>query len=131
MSRSAHWIRPFSSRSWGLLAELKRETGLAILVHQPSNLAVVRQLCERRVLVLYLGSMLELAPAADILTTHSRHPYMSREELRWILRPSPIPTFSRDRLASVRSAASLLRRRFRRRAGCVYRTKLSICNGRV
>src|SRR5262249_45816929 len=54
-----------------LLADLK-ESGLAILFIS-HNLAVVRQLCER-ILVLYLGRMIELAPAAAIYT-QPRHPY--------------------------------------------------------
>jgi oligopeptide/dipeptide ABC transporter ATP-binding protein len=66
-----------------LLADLKRESGLAILFIS-HNLAVVRQLCER-VLVLYLGRMMELAPAA---TVYSRplHPYT-----RELLESAPIP----------------------------------------
>ena len=45
-----------------LLAQLKRDTGLALLFVS-HNLAVVRRLCER-VLVLYLGRMMELAATA-------------------------------------------------------------------
>ncbi len=66
-----------------LLADLKRESGLAILFIS-HNLAVVRQLCER-ILVLYLGRMMELAPATAIYT-HPLHPYT-----RELLDSAPIP----------------------------------------
>jgi len=55
-----------------LLAALKRDTGLALLFIS-HNLAVVRALCER-VLVLYLGRMMELAPA-ELLYATPLHPY--------------------------------------------------------
>lgn len=55
-----------------LLADLKRETGLAILFIS-HNLSVVQQLCDR-ILVLYLGRMMELAPAASVLA-RPLHPY--------------------------------------------------------
>lgn len=56
----------------GLLGALKDEYGLALLFIS-HNLAVVRELCER-VLVLYLGRMMELAPTA-LLHEHPLHPY--------------------------------------------------------
>jgi oligopeptide transport system ATP-binding protein len=55
-----------------LLLDLKREHGLSLLFVS-HNLAVVRQLCDR-VLVMYLGRMMELAPAADLLE-RPLHPY--------------------------------------------------------
>lgn len=55
-----------------LLGALKAEHGLALLFIS-HNLAVVRELCER-VLVLYLGRMMELAPA-QLLYAHPLHPY--------------------------------------------------------
>jgi oligopeptide/dipeptide ABC transporter ATP-binding protein len=66
-----------------LLADLKRESGLAILFIS-HNLAVVRQLCER-ILVLYLGRMMELAPAAAVYS-QPLHPYT-----RELLESAPIP----------------------------------------
>jgi oligopeptide transport system ATP-binding protein len=56
----------------GRLQSLKQEYGLALLFIS-HNLAVVRRLCER-VLVLYLGRMMELAPA-PLLYAQPLHPY--------------------------------------------------------
>ncbi len=66
-----------------LLLELKREHGLSLLFVS-HNLAVVRQLCDR-VLVMYLGRMMELAPAADLLL-RPLHPYT-----RALLAAVPVP----------------------------------------
>src|SRR6202034_857506 len=55
-----------------LLADLKREYGMCILFVS-HNLAVVRRLCDR-VLVLYLGRMMEFA-SSERLYTHALHPY--------------------------------------------------------
>jgi len=55
-----------------LLIELKRETGMSILFVS-HNLAVVKQLCER-VLVLYLGRVMELAPSSELYEL-PLHPY--------------------------------------------------------
>lgn len=66
-----------------LLLELKRDTGMSILFVS-HNLAVVRRLCER-VLVLYLGKPMELAPT-EALFTAPRHPYT-----RGLLAAVPIP----------------------------------------
>jgi oligopeptide transport system ATP-binding protein len=55
-----------------LLAAFKRERGTSI-VFVSHNLAVVRQLCER-VLVMYLGRVVEAGPAAAVFGA-PRHPY--------------------------------------------------------
>jgi oligopeptide/dipeptide ABC transporter ATP-binding protein len=55
-----------------LLGTLKNEQALSLLFIS-HNLAVVRELCER-VLVLYLGRMMELAPA-ELLYARPLHPY--------------------------------------------------------
>jgi len=55
-----------------LLARLQRENNLA-LVFISHDLAVVQQLC-RRVLVMYLGRVMEQAPAAELFA-RPRHPY--------------------------------------------------------
>jgi oligopeptide transport system ATP-binding protein len=55
-----------------LLGSLKEEHGVALLFIS-HNLAVVRELCDR-VLVLYLGRMMELAPA-QLLYARPLHPY--------------------------------------------------------
>jgi oligopeptide/dipeptide ABC transporter ATP-binding protein len=66
-----------------LLQDLKREyrTSILFISH---NLAVVRQLCER-VLVLYLGRMMEQGAAATLYSTPA-HPYT-----RGLLEAVPIP----------------------------------------
>lgn len=55
-----------------LIETLRREHGLTLLFIS-HNLAVVRQLCDR-VLVLYLGRMMEMAPARE-LYAQPAHPY--------------------------------------------------------
>jgi oligopeptide transport system ATP-binding protein len=66
-----------------LLGTLKDEHGVALLFIS-HNLAVVRELCDR-VLVLYLGRMMELAPA-QLLYAHPLHPYT-----RALFEAIPIP----------------------------------------
>jgi oligopeptide transport system ATP-binding protein len=66
-----------------LLANLKRETGMTILFVS-HNLAVVRRVCDR-VLVLYLGKLMELAPRDELFNT-PRHPYT-----RGLLAAVPVP----------------------------------------
>ena len=98
-----------------LLAELKCATHMSLLFVS-HNLALVRRLCER-VLVLYLGRMMELAPAAA-LYTRPRHPY-SRELLAAV--PIADPDVQPARLARVRTGeppASLSLP-----GGCVYRSR--------
>jgi oligopeptide/dipeptide ABC transporter ATP-binding protein len=98
-----------------LLADLKRETGLAILFIS-HNLSVVRQLCDR-ILVLYLGRMMELAPAASIYS-RPLHPYTGE-----LLESAPIadPDIQPARLSRVRlgDPPSPLSPP----SGCVYRTR--------
>jgi peptide/nickel transport system ATP-binding protein len=111
----------------GLLADLKRESGLAILFIS-HNLAVVEQLCER-ILVLYLGRMMELAPAAAIYE-NPLHPY-TRELLESA--PIPDPDVQPGRLARVLlgEPPSPLSPP----SGCVYRTRCphatAVCAERV
>jgi oligopeptide transport system ATP-binding protein len=98
-----------------LLVDLKREYGMSILFVS-HNLAVVRRLCDR-VLVLYLGRVMELASAAE-LYSHARHPYT-----RSLLEAVPIadPDIQPSRLARVLGgeAPSPLSPP----SGCVYRTR--------
>jgi oligopeptide transport system ATP-binding protein len=98
-----------------LLADLKREYGLSILFVS-HNLGVVHRVCER-VLVLYLGRMMELAPAEQ-LYTQPRHPY-TRELLEAV--PTPDPDLQPARLGRVLSGEppSALSPP----SGCVYRTR--------
>ncbi|HEY2807295.1 MAG TPA: dipeptide ABC transporter ATP-binding protein [Steroidobacteraceae bacterium] len=98
-----------------LLAALKRDSGLTLLFVS-HNLALVRRLCER-VLVLYLGRMMELAPSSALFR-HPRHPY-TRELLAAV--PLPDPALQPARLGVVRAgeAPSPLAPP----SGCVYRTR--------
>jgi oligopeptide transport system ATP-binding protein len=104
-----------------LLATLQRTSGLT-LVFISHNLALVRQLCAR-VLVLYLGRMMELAPQQDLFAT-PRHPY-TRELLAAI--PSPDPDVQTARLQRVRfgEPPSPLAPP----SGCVFRTRCPHATG--
>lgn len=111
----------------GLLADLKRESGLAILFIS-HNLAVVRQLCER-ILVLYLGRMMELAPAAAVYS-EPLHPYT-----RELLESAPIPD---PDVQPARLTGTLLGEPpspLSPPSGCVYRTRcphaIDTCRERV
>lgn len=68
-----------------LLADLQRDLGIALLLIT-HNLAVVEHLCDR-VLVLYLGRLVEQATVPDLFTA-ARHPY-SRALLAAIPLPDP------------------------------------------
>jgi oligopeptide transport system ATP-binding protein len=98
-----------------LLAALKRDLGLSILFIS-HNLAVVRRLCDR-VLVLYLGRMMELAPAAAIYEL-PLHPYT-----RELLESAPVadPDVQPARLARVLSGEPPSP--LSPPSGCVYRTR--------
>ena len=98
-----------------LLADLKREYGMSILFVS-HNLGVVRRLCDR-VLVLYLGRMMELAPAEQ-LYTEPRHPY-TRELLEAV--PIPDPDLQPARLGRVLTGEPPSP--LSPPSGCVYRTR--------
>jgi oligopeptide transport system ATP-binding protein len=98
-----------------LLAELRRASPLTLLFIS-HNLALVRRLCER-VLVLYLGRMMELAPAGE-LYGRPGHPY-TRELLAAI--PSADPDVQPARLACVRRGEPPSP--LEPPSGCVYRTR--------
>ena len=108
-----------------LLAELKRESGLAILFIS-HNLAVVRKLCER-VLVLYLGRMMELSSE---LYSRPLHPYT-----RELLESAPIPD---PDVQPARLARALLGEppsSLSPPSGCVYSTRcphaIDLCRQKV
>ncbi|MFZ9709000.1 MAG: ABC transporter ATP-binding protein [Steroidobacteraceae bacterium] len=100
-----------------LLLELKRETGMSILFVS-HNLAVVRRLCER-VLVLYLGKPMELAPT-ESLFTNPRHPY-TRGLLAAV--PIPDPLIQPGRLGAALQGE--LPSPLSPPSGCVFRTRCS------
>jgi oligopeptide/dipeptide ABC transporter ATP-binding protein len=106
---------PTQAQIVALLGQLRRATGMSLLFIS-HNLALVGQLCER-VLLLYLGRMMELAPVAA-LYAKPRHPY-TRELLAAV--PSVDPDVQPGRLAHVLTgeAPSALAPP----SGCVYRTR--------
>ena len=111
----------------GLLAQLKRNAGLAILFIS-HNLAVVRQLCDR-ILVLYLGRMMELGPAASIYS-RPLHPYT-----RELLESAPIPDPDVQPARLSRALPGEPPSPLFPPSGCVYRTRcphaVAICAERV
>jgi peptide/nickel transport system ATP-binding protein len=105
-----------------------RASGRFSLLFISHNLALVRRLCER-VLVLYLGRIMELAPAA-LLYESPRHPY-SRELLA--ATPSLDPRIAPGRLGQVRAGEPPSP--LSPPSGCVYRTRCpyaaAVCAERV
>jgi oligopeptide/dipeptide ABC transporter ATP-binding protein len=110
-----------------LLADLKREYGMCILFVS-HNLSVVRRLCDR-VLVLYLGRMMELAPSKQLYTA-PLHPY-TRDLLEAV--PIPDPDVQPSRLARVLGGEPPSP--LDPPSGCVYRTRCphatEVCRERV
>jgi oligopeptide/dipeptide ABC transporter ATP-binding protein len=110
-----------------LLVDLKREYGMCILFVS-HNLSVVRRLCDR-VLVLYLGRMMELA-SSEQLYTGPLHPY-TRDLLEAV--PIPDPDFQPARLARVLGGEPPSP--LDPPSGCVYRTRCphatEVCRERV
>jgi oligopeptide/dipeptide ABC transporter ATP-binding protein len=98
-----------------LLSQLKREYGVGMLFVS-HNLAVVQRLCER-VLVLYLGRMMELAPAAALFA-QPVHPYTAG-----LLAAIPLadPDIQPARLAQ--AAVGEPPSPLRPPSGCVFRTR--------
>ena len=110
-----------------LLGSLQACSQMALLFIS-HNLALVQRLCAR-VLVLYLGRMMELAPATTLYAA-PRHPY-SRELLAAI--PSVDPDIQPARLSAVRSGEPPSP--LAPPSGCVYRTRCpearAVCAERV
>jgi oligopeptide transport system ATP-binding protein len=98
-----------------LLQDLKRESSTSILFVS-HNLAVVRRLCER-VLVLYLGKIMELAPREELFAA-PRHPY-TRGLLAAVPLPDPDIQPGRLQLALRGELPSPLAPP----SGCVFRTR--------
>jgi len=110
-----------------LLADLKREYGMCILFVS-HNLSVVRRLCDR-VLVLYLGRMMELASSKQLYAA-PLHPYTS-DLLEAV--PIPDPDVQPARLARVLGGEPPSP--LDPPSGCVYRTRCphatEVCAERV
>jgi oligopeptide/dipeptide ABC transporter ATP-binding protein len=118
---------PIQEQIVTLLADLKREYGMCILFVS-HNLAVVRRLCDR-VLVLYLGRMMEFA-SSERLYTHTLHPY-TRDLLEAV--PIPDPDLQPARLTRVLGGEPPSP--LNPPSGCVYRTRCphaqDVCRERV
>ncbi|HEV2228047.1 MAG TPA: ABC transporter ATP-binding protein [Steroidobacteraceae bacterium] len=110
-----------------LLEGLRRGSGMSLLFVS-HNLGVVQRLCER-VLVLYLGNMMELA-RSESLYARPRHPY-TRELLAAV--PVADPDVQPARLARTRPGEPPSP--LAPPSGCVYRTRcphaLKVCAERV
>jgi oligopeptide/dipeptide ABC transporter ATP-binding protein len=106
---------PTQQQIMTLLAELRQRNGLCLLIIS-HNLALVQRLCER-VLVLYLGRVMELRATAELFAA-PRHPY-SRELLDAI--PVADPDRQPARLARVRPGEPPSP--LAPPSGCVYRTR--------
>jgi oligopeptide transport system ATP-binding protein len=110
-----------------LLQDLKREyrTSILFISH---NLAVVRQLCER-VLVLYLGRMMEQG-ATEALYSTPAHPYT-----RSLLEAVPIPDPDLQPARLVRALGGELPSPLAPPPGCVFHTRcphaIDVCKARL
>ncbi|MFO1426791.1 MAG: ABC transporter ATP-binding protein [Steroidobacteraceae bacterium] len=98
-----------------LLAELQRETGIALLFIS-HDLSVVRHV-SRRLLVLYLGRVMESGDAARIFAA-PRHPYT-----RALIDAVPVPDPVRARAAAAPLVGGELPSPLEPPSGCVYRTR--------
>lgn len=96
-----------------LLMDLQRDLGLTLLFIS-HDMAVVRQIA-RRVMVLYLGRVMEIAPVAA-LYSHPRHPY-TQALLSAV--PVPDPTLPRRAVPVKDDLPSPLNPP----SGCVFRTR--------
>ena len=110
-----------------LLQDLKRDYRMSILFIS-HNLAVVRQLCER-VLVLYLGRMMEQGPTGS-LYANPAHPYT-----RGLLEAVPLPDPDVQPARLVRTLAGELPSPADPPSGCVFRTRCpharEVCSERL
>ncbi|QLQ31015.1 MAG: ATP-binding cassette domain-containing protein [Candidatus Thiothrix singaporensis] len=112
-----------------LLANLQRERHLALLFIS-HDLGVVRELSDR-VLVLYLGRIMEVADAGSLYAT-PLHPYT-----RMLLAAMPLadPQQERERLAKVKVGAGELPSPLNPPSGCVFHTRCpqadNICREQV
>lgn len=97
-----------------LLLELQRAHGTA-LIFISHNLAVVRRVCHR-VLVMYLGRVMELAPRS-VLYESPRHPYT-----RLLLDAIPLADPTQERIRPPLAAGEVASP-FAPPSGCVFRTR--------
>lgn len=98
-----------------LLLELRGRLGLA-LVFISHDLAVIRQLSQR-VMVMYLGRVMEVAPAEELFT-RPRHPYT-----RALLAAAPVPDPRIERSRERSGLAGEVPSPLSPPSGCVFRTR--------
>jgi len=99
----------------GLLLDLRQELGLSLLFIG-HDLAVIRQLSQR-VMVMYLGRVMEVAPAVELFTT-PRHPYT-----RALLAAAPVPDPAVERSRVRTGLPGEVPSPLSPPAGCVFRTR--------
>ena len=108
-----------------LLHGLQRELGIS-MIFIAHDLSVVKHI-SHRIMVMYLGNMMELAPARALIA-HPRHPYT-----QLLIASVPIPDPAKERLRVRPDISSVLPSPMDPPSGCVFRTRCpkaqAVCAG--